>query len=441
MVLTEFPPSIGGMQAHAVHLARGLAKQGWPLEVLTYRPADRKDARDARRYDAQLPFRVHRVLSRVGHFHNLDVLERAGAELRAGLVYSSTVFYGELGDRLGVPVVCRSAGNDVLRPWIAYPFRLGSRWVATPWIDQRAYRFFRKLSYPEMVEALWRERRRALMTASARRVGRVLANSKFTADLLHEIGVNASRVHIVTGGVDASAYAKARAGSGNRLRSALAIAPERRVLLTACRMVAKKGIELLLASMNALLERVPAAHLLIAGSGRYERRFNRLAAASPAAHRIQFVGAVPHDDMPEYYAMADAFVLASRVHVDPRTGLKDAETMGRVLCEANAAGVPVVAARSGGIPSVIRDGHNGLLFEPDDTASLVDAVARVFEPGVSARLVEAGLRASRERFDWSVIVREHEHCFESLLAGSSAEFVGSAGQRGRGQPGSVSRAL
>jgi phosphatidyl-myo-inositol dimannoside synthase len=70
-------------------------------------------------------------------------------------------------------------------------------------------------------------------------------------------------------------------------------------------------------------------------------------------------------------------VLASREQVDPRTGLRDVETMGRVLCEAHAAGVPVVASRSGGIPSIVDHGRNGLLFEENDLDGLIHGIERL----------------------------------------------------------------
>ena len=46
--------------------------------------------------------------------------------------------------------------------------------------------------------------------------------------------------------------------------------------------------------------------------------------------------------------------------------------MGRVLCEANAAGIPVLASRSGGIPSVVTHEDNGLLFDSDDAADFLE---------------------------------------------------------------------
>jgi glycosyltransferase involved in cell wall biosynthesis len=91
--------------------------------------------------------------------------------------------------------------------------------------------------------------------------------------------------------------------------------------------------------------------------------------------------------------------------------------MGRVLCEANAAGVPVVAARSGGIPSVITHGENGLLFAPDDSADFLAQVLAIHRhPEVAARLSRGGHEIARQRFDWAVIGAAHERTFAKALA-------------------------
>jgi len=413
LVLTEFPPRIGGMQTHAIYLARRLAHRGYPLEVLTYRSAS-DTAGAVRSFDEELPFPVKRVLTRLGHHRNLDLIAQEARSFGSDLIYTSTVFYGALSERLGLPVVARSVGNDVLRPWIAWPLRFGSRLVSQPWVEAHLYQFFRRLDYPEWVEAMWRQRRRRVMIESAQAIDCILANSDFTAGLLCDVGVTGERISVLTGGVSASRFA-ACTGSGG-VREQHGIDADATVLLTACRMVKKKGVDFLIDQMEAVVDAFPSAHLLLVGGGRHYRRFRRAARQTAVSDRITFAGNIDHRQIHEYYAAADVFVLASRVQVDPLTGLRDAETMGRVLCEANAAGLPVIAARSGGIPSVIEHGVNGLLFEPDDVESLLTQLrALLSSDDLREGLVEQGRLRASATFDWSHIVREHERCFEELL--------------------------
>lgn len=417
LILTEFPPRIGGMQTHAIYLSRHLVQRGYTVEVMTYRPANAEERTAVMEFDAKLPFPVHRCLSRLGFWHNLDLVARFAAEYHPHLVYASTVFYGLLGPYLGLPVVCRSVGNDVLRPWIAYPFRLGSRLCSTPWLERSLTNFFQRLERPEWVEALFRQARRRLMEQSAQATSRILANSRFTANLLESIGVPEHRVDVVVGGVEVSRFFSREIDKA-AIRRGLGLPPDAYLIMTACRLEAKKGIDFLLQAFPQLCAMVPAAHLVIVGDGRYASRCQRLCYDLGLSQRVTFVGKVPHDEVHPYYWASDLFMLASREAVHPATGLRDVETMGRVLCEANAAGVPVVAACSGGIPSIITEGENGLLFQPEDTMDMLRQVRHIYEdPRLAAHLVAGGLSVARSRFDWQVVLEAHERAFAAALNG------------------------
>jgi glycosyltransferase involved in cell wall biosynthesis len=218
-----------------------------------------------------------------------------------------------------------------------------------------------------------------------------------------EAGLDRARIRVVCGGVDAAAFHPAARRPDRR---ALGLPEAGHLLLTACRLVPKKGIETLLEAVA----RLRGVHLAIAGDGRHRERYERAAAGLP----VTFLGALPHSRLREYYWAADQFVLASREHVDPRTGLRDVETMGRVLCEANGAGVPVVASRTGGIPSVIEHGENGLLVAEDAPEQLAGAIELLRGDGaLRARLRQRGLERARKSFDWSIVFGAHDRALEA----------------------------
>ena len=416
LVLTEYPPRIGGMQTHAHYLSRHLARRGYPIEVVTYQPASYEERQAVVDFDRRQGYSVQRVLSRLGYWHNIEQLTAIGRRFKPDLVYCSTVFYGFLRDSLDVPVLCRSVGNDVLRPWIAYPFRPGSQLLSMPYVDDRLYKFFRRFDYPELLEVLFRERRWELMRDSTGRMDMVIANSTFTSELLLEIGVRDENVDVLVVGVEARRFARPRSFDRERKRAEIGIPEGRFVMTTACRLVAKKGINFLLPALLPLRERMPDVHLLVIGDGRHAKRYRRQAESLGLNDYVTFAGRVDHLQIHEYYWASDMFVLASRVQIDQTTGLRDAETTGRVLCEANAAGLPTVASRSGGIPSVIRDGENGVLFTPDDDADFVRAVLRVRQDDEFALgLQQRGRQVAREAFDWSVILAAHERYFARAL--------------------------
>jgi len=94
-------------------------------------------------------------------------------------------------------------------------------------------------------------------------------------------------------------------------------------------------------------------------------------------------------DIPEVLAELDGLVMPSVVE----------ESFGRVIIEAQAVGVPVVASRIGGISEVVADGEDGLLVDPRDHEGLAQAMLKILQDGpLAARLVQKGRRKVEERY-------------------------------------------
>jgi len=345
LILTEFPPSFGGMQTHAVALCNWLHGKGYEIEVATYRLEDGP---------AEIPefsFRVHRVMSRVAYEANLKKLTSIAKEMRADLIYSSTVYYGELAQQTGLPVLCRSAGTDVLRPWIAWPFRWGSRLLDIPWVERQLYRRWRRWDWPQRLETFLIQARSMRMRGSACSMERIFANSEYTTQLLESAQVLKERVITLLGGVDAGYFASHRGG-----RKELGMDASSYYVITACRLFERKGLDTLLEAVAMLLERGLVLQVLIAGDGRERLRIEGHLARLGLCGAVRLLGYVSHNELRDYLHASDLFVLSSKEVVDPKTGLRDVETMGWAICEAAACGLPVVATASGGIPSVIQNG-------------------------------------------------------------------------------------
>ena len=95
------------------------------------------------------------------------------------------------------------------------------------------------------------------------------------------------------------------------------------------------------------------------------------------------------EELASAYASADVFAFPS-----------DTETLGFVAMEAMASGVPVVGARAGGIPDVIRDGRNGFMFTPGDLGELTERLrALLFDPVLRGEMGK-NARESVAPHDW-----------------------------------------
>jgi glycosyltransferase involved in cell wall biosynthesis len=89
---------------------------------------------------------------------------------------------------------------------------------------------------------------------------------------------------------------------------------------------------------------------------------------APFGERVRFAGAVPHAELPKIYASADLYLW-------PAIN----EAYGMAFLEAQAAGLPVVAGRTGGVPAVVADGVTGVLTPIGDAAAFAAATARLLD--------------------------------------------------------------
>jgi glycosyltransferase involved in cell wall biosynthesis len=145
----------------------------------------------------------------------------------------------------------------------------------------------------------------------------------------------------------------------------------------------KKGVANLIAALPEIVRRVPAARLLIAGrdttdpveGGSYTARLQRSIPAECKDH-VEFLGSVPHTELPEVLARASVCVYPSHMEAMPLTWL-----------EGLAMGKAVVGSRIGPAPEVIEDEVTGLLCTPHDPSAIADSVVRVLkDPALRMRL-------------------------------------------------------
>jgi len=87
-----------------------------------------------------------------------------------------------------------------------------------------------------------------------------------------------------------------------------------------------------------------------------------------------------------------------------------------VILEAKAAGVPVAASRIGGIPDLIQHGQTGLLFDPNDSSQIEEAIRRILSDRLfAAQLSENARIEASKRFDPRVIAKQHVEIYQEVL--------------------------
>jgi glycosyltransferase involved in cell wall biosynthesis len=176
--------------------------------------------------------------------------------------------------------------------------------------------------------------------------------------------------------------------------------PESPLLLYVGRLGAEKEIE----RIKPVLEAIPDARLALVGDGPNRSVLEKHFADTPT----HFVGYLTGKELGSAFASADAFIFPSRT-----------ETLGLVLLEAMAAGCPVVAARSGGIPDIVTDGVNGYLFDPTDEEGAIAATQRLLNQQQERETLRQNARAEAERWSWAAATRQLQNYYRAVVLSPS----------------------
>jgi glycosyltransferase involved in cell wall biosynthesis len=158
-----------------------------------------------------------------------------------------------------------------------------------------------------------------------------------------------------------------------------------------------KGIEVAIDALRAVAD--PRALLRVAGDG--DRDYLRTLLSRAQGLPVEFAGQVP---AARFLAGIDVLVVPSLWH----------EPMGRIVVEAYAAGIPVLAARRGGLPEVVTDGITGFLFEPGPS-ELAELMRRLLDERQLRLALGDGARRRTAEFSRDAVAARYEAFYHAMF--------------------------
>ncbi len=369
----EFPPLGGGAGRGTYNLARELAAKGHEVDVLTSRSAGYQ------KHELVEGFYVHRVRSFRKGIHDcgfrgaftfllfaVPQLLRLTNRKRFDIIH---YFFG-----LPTGLLRFVPGRHRELPYI-----ISLRGSDVPNYDNynTSLQFVHKLLLP-ITRKLWGDAARVIALSSD------LANSARQSDA-------SVQIDIVPNGIESDMFV---ADPNVQPRQDDKVGANKVKFICVARLVERKGVQHLLQAMAQLDDSV---HLTVVGEGNYMANLQAQAEQLNLGNKVRFYGYCPREKLVRLYNLSDAFVLPSM-----------AESFGMVFVEAMACGLPVIGARVGGVPDIIKD-ENGILVEPGSVTDVKAAIEKLAtNPALREAMGVANRQKAVEQYSWRSVADSYE---------------------------------
>jgi N-acetyl-alpha-D-glucosaminyl L-malate synthase BshA len=366
-------PTYGGSGAVATELGIALAARGHEIHFITY----------------EHPFRLPNFLPRV-HFHEVSIGSYP--------LFEYPPYDLALAVRMHDVVL--SHGLDLLHVHYAIPHAT-SAWIAKEMLREqdRPLPVVTTLHGTDITIVGQDSSYQAITRFSIERSDRITSVSQWLKDeTIRAFGCQNSRVDVIPNFVDPNDFDRGKYDDSTRRE----LGGGKPILMHISNFRPVKRVRDVVRVFARVREKVPSV-LVMVGDGPDRGAAEEEARVLGVAADVRFLGKI--DAVAPLLAAADVYVFPS-----------ESESFGLSALEALACGVPVVAARVGGIPEVVRDGVTGALHGLGDLEGMARSVLRYLEPEVWKTSSAAAAADARARFATADVVGRYEALYREALA-------------------------
>jgi teichuronic acid biosynthesis glycosyltransferase TuaC len=233
--------------------------------------------------------------------------------------------------------------------------------------------------------------RRQILWAADKAAAMITVSAALKRRLI-ELGADGHKITVLRNGVDLQTFHPM-----DRDKSRAHFNLQNPALCSVGNLVPLKGHDLIIRAVADL----PGVQLIIAGDGPERANLATLASELGLKDRVQFLGRIPHEELPRLYSACDALVLAS-----------SREGWPNVLLEAMACGAPAIATDVGGVSEIVTEPASGLVVKDRTPDALAAAVRKLFDTPPD----RAATRAYAEGFSWDATTQGQLDLFRSIVA-------------------------
>ena len=225
--------------------------------------------------------------------------------------------------------------------------------------------------------------------------------SPFLYEPLDRFGINREKIFLVPPRCDSALFSEKNVAKDKPET----LCKNQYNLLFVGNLLIAKGVDILLEAFALIVRENPDIGLILVGDGEEKSRLEARAKELGIDEKVFLLGRVEYNLIPTFMHYADILVLPSIE-----------EGVGRVLLEAMSLNLPIVASNVGGIPLVIDDNKDGLLFEVGDVESLKEKVLFLLNnTNFSKRMTKAAHQKFLENYEYEVSMKKFLNMYKSIL--------------------------
>lgn len=351
-VTPKFFPSIGGVETHVFELSKHISLLGVEVDILT------------------TDIISYKTMQRVRISSNDSIIRARGFKILplpegVGIIAPSMLRYITCNYDI---VHLHSYGS--FPTFLAPLFSIGERKVVITTHSDEGLPSIRKRIFDIVAPRF-----------SLDHASKVIAVSEHERRVLLKLGVEEQKIEVIPNGVDPELLKISRKSEHGR-----------KVLYVGRVNFRQKGLDILLLAIRKLVDRLQGFELEIAGPPDEIDILNSYSRKLGIEGIVRYYGTVPRKKLIDLMKHADLLVLPSRF-----------EPFGIVVLEAMAIGLPVVAAKVGGVPEVLREKVDGLLFPPEDIESLALNIEELLTDTRMAEKLASNAKERASSFTWDKI--------------------------------------
>lgn len=370
IVSSEFPPGPGGIGTHAYQLAKNFALASHDVQVLT--PQEYAAEDEIVTFNRSQPFAVSRFMG--GKSTLLKALTRLG-KLNSTLWH----FKPEVVLVSGLRSIWMTAFLTTFyrdRPWVvvAHGTEFGRMQGLNAWLTK----------------------------VSANQASALICVSEYTRQAVRALGVNKPPMFVVHNGADNDQFFRLDEDKIIGLRKVLDV-EGKFVLLTVGNVSARKGQEVVIRALPAILQKSPQVVYWMAGLPTEQDPLQKLAKSLGVEKSIHFLDRVSNKRLQELYNACDLFVMTSR-----QLENGDFEGYGIAVIEAALCGKAAVVSNNSGLAEAVMDGQTGLLVNQNDPESTAEAILRlVNDPNLLNQLSVQAQKKVTDSQTWAKVTSHY----------------------------------